>query len=579
MLEVKENVSLDPSRVTDPTIIDPNNYAADPDVCDRVKTKIIPLVQRTRTQRAGLEQFWQRMYMVWAVQNDVNTRLYSGMADQYLPSGNNAIETLIAHVKSEIYGMPGTPVAVKPNPLDPFAQITAPIVQMLMQRNFEQAEVQAMSDIWFRQAYLFGSSPSKVVWKTIKMIGAKPGITGLDPLTQTPVLGIVPNPVTIYEGPTFVPVNLLKWYIYPYNVQRLRDARMCFEDTKRSIEEFNAAGTPDESGETQWFNVPLALEQKPVTTSDITQTQGFLDARTSLFGLFDSQIYDEDLITTTEIYTLFDPKGDGQNKLCKITICGNVCLEIRQAPFIDPTPPYVVLKFKPIMEHFYGRSKIQNIESMNLAQNAAFNQGIDSNMFAGNPLTGINATTLQGRVEDFEITPMGIYLFNGEPQKQMTFYEIPNTFPANMQLVTNFQDMIDRTTQTPPILSGEVPSADNVTATATNAAAMGASVGVSEDAMAIKLALREYLRKAWKLTQQYLSTQASIALTHGPVINVDPSVLVGDCDWDFVTGSEAMNLINQQNAAMAQAQMMQQSQGGIKGAGISSQTLRWPRSE
>ncbi len=208
-LVIKENLSLDPNKVVDPSYIDPTNYASDEEVVKAVQASVLPKVAKTRAQRTGLEEFWQRMYMVWSAQNDNNTRLYTGMSDQYLPSANIALKTLIAHVKSQTFPT-AAPVAVIPAPMDPFAQIAAPIVQMLQQRNFEQADVVGSFRNWCWQAYAFGCSPAKVVWKTVQLVGYKPTIVGLD-ITGKPLVSMTPNPVTLFEGPTFSPVNLLRY--------------------------------------------------------------------------------------------------------------------------------------------------------------------------------------------------------------------------------------------------------------------------------------------------------------------------------------------------------------------------------
>lgn len=568
---IRENVSLDPAKAQEASsFIDPTNFASDDECVKRVKDKLLPLIAQVRAQRNGLEAFWQRMYKVWSAENDDSTRLYQGMSDVYLPSTNGLLKTLISHQKTQTFPT-DSPIAVKPSPIDLMANQMAPYVQVIQQHHFEQAKVVAEFRNWVWQAYAFGCSPVKNVWKTIQSIHYTPQIIGRDPLTGKPQVGMASVPLTLFEGPTFVPVNLLRWYVYPFNVQHIEDAEMVFEDIWRSIDDFKSAGMPDpNTGEPQWFNVDQALEAKPTANSEQLQTQGLLDNRTSLYGLFEQQIRDDNRIMTTEVWVKWDPDGSGMRKACKITLCGDFVLEIRQNPLIDQVPPYPEpLKFESTLEHFYGRSKIQNVEAMNLAQNAAFNQGIDANMFAGNPMTGVNALMLPGRAEDLEITPMGLYLFNDDPKKCMTFFDIPNTFAQNLQLVEALQTAMEKSMQATPQLQGEV-AAPSTTATSDSIANAGAMVAVGEDAIAIRSSLRAWLKMAWKRSQQFLSTQSTIKLGSMP-FTVDPEVLVGEYQFDFVTGQEAVAL-QQQQQMMAMQGLQAMQQGGMQGAAISANT-------
>ena len=80
----------------------PKNLALDPQIVERVKNELVPLVRRTRSERNGvLCERWLRYYRIWSVRHD--SQGYRGRTNTYFPVGRRWIEQWVTRLKRDLF--------------------------------------------------------------------------------------------------------------------------------------------------------------------------------------------------------------------------------------------------------------------------------------------------------------------------------------------------------------------------------------------------------------------------------------------------------------------------------------------
>lgn len=554
------HTGLDPLAGIDPRYVDPRNYADNATVLSRFK-KLRAIMEQVKIQRAGLEEDWVEAYLCHQQKNGMNTRLYRGLNDVYLPTIWSSVEATVEHLKEEIFPTDNA-FAIRPNPMDLVANYAAPVVGLMMQHYIEQAKIKEELDVMLRQGVLYGASPIECTWDVItttnyKRVLRKPATPGAQPY-----IDVEPQEVVLFEGPTFHFVDLFDFYAHPITERRPECWSLVFR-----LADVSPSQLLDMQERGIYINVDKALELATGAERESNQSEGFKQDRLAIFGLSGDSVNDRPL-TIHEVYVQFPLYADERKTVpCKITFLGDTVLEIRQNPFWNQRHRFLIWRDTDIQEHLYGRGRVQSGRWLQYAQNAVVNQGLDSNAFASNMMMGIDATAYQGEVDDIYIEPRMVFPFMGDPGKGLRFYAPPNTVGQSIQVSGALSGAIQDAMRTNPQMMGRFTSKER-TATQSALVAQGAATATGSGAGNVNTwIMKKWLREAYQLAQQFLGISSGVQrMSGGLPLNVDKTLLVGDMQFDWLLGGEARQF------QMAQAaQTAQLAEAGMRGAPFGGQ--------
>src|SRR5215813_7043528 len=190
----------------------PKNLALDPLIVERVKNELVPLVRRTRQERNGvLRERWLRYYRIWSVRHD--RQGYVGRSNTYFPVGRRWIEQWVTRLKRDLFPDQDW-FACRALREDFEARVPAKqALAAYWMRRHMRLRKHALP--WLRQLVMYGTSPVRNVWRAVEH-------------EQTVLRDVLdddgqPSGKTIEQvekvadflGPTFEPVDLFAFYVWP----------------------------------------------------------------------------------------------------------------------------------------------------------------------------------------------------------------------------------------------------------------------------------------------------------------------------------------------------------------------------
>jgi hypothetical protein len=581
------NVSIEPGRGIEPMLVDPMNYAEDQATAVRCRDNLLPLLSQVRMQRSQIEELWDRWYQVWAAKH--RYRLYEGRSDLYFPIARKIVEQHVAGIKMQTF--PATdsfqvvpndlemdPQSGQPIGMDPATQMMARNVSRLMEHDVEQAKVERWSDLFIRQGLIYGTSVAKCYWKTAettnyrlrkKMLGEGQGYTNM----------VQEEKIMLFEGPTFQVVNLLDWYIHPITCRDISEARMVFEDcmvdwnflssmseiTKEvELDEMTGLETEVEIEGPYSASVVKRIKEKAEKDKDtaggVSNSDANKDLRLQSYGVTVNQI--KETIQTSwkisEIWCKFDLYGDGREISCKVTVCGDEILEIRQNPFFHQMAPYLTWKIIDLLELFYGQGLVESIEHHQYALNAMLNQTLDAVVFQTNHIIVVNTSLLAQAPETLRIAPRAIWKTMANPNEVVSIIRPPDNSQSAFNTSNLIAGSMQDTAGMPPVMQGKMPGKET-TATEVNQVAAGAMGAQSALIRGLEAQVFSPMLHMWfMLEQQFRSSENMLRIAGMPPLIVDVNALTLDWRWKWLTGSQVPPMVQamqaQQKAVSASTQ-------------------------
>lgn len=565
-MKIFQHTSLNPGFSLQPGLIDPINYADDPQVQERVKKQVLGKKDQIEIQRQGLEATWQEYYKIWAMESGgVSTKPYEGsLFDIYLPDTYILTETEVDHLKNEIFPFTNN-IAVRPWLSNPVAPMMVFPVLELLQYDINQAHIRSNIDVVLRDSILYGWKAVKVAWQ-VETITDYARAYVQDPFGQQDPMsmfapaagssaGFNAREVVKFEGPTFHPVHNFSLYVHPFRESDPSKLTWIHENMNVGWDFLLSMQTEGifSGVERLLTNDGKAAEQDNTHRSDQN-----IDMQTQRVGMSEAQVGDEiDTFKLTEIWTKFDLYGQGQLVPTKITYSGKHILEVRQNPYNDQEPPYVFHRDGKVTESFYGRSRVRSVKALQYTANAVWNQGLDSNAFASANMVVIDVSRLRGRIEDIEISPLMVFQMNGDASESaVRFVAPPNTVQQNVVLGQTLSQQMRDAYRIPTAMQGK--TSEDATATEIATTTQAGLVGIGGTATNFEEDLMSrWLTKAYKREQQFRGIDSE-PRAGMPIVPAE--ALVPDYMLQFLSGKAA-----QQYMQEVQAQM-QSAEAGMKGA-------------
>jgi hypothetical protein len=568
----------------------PTNLALDPEIADRVKNELVPLVRRTRQERNGvLRERWLRYYRIWSVRHDMQG--YRGRTNTYFPLGRRWIEQWVTRLKRDLFPDQDW-FACRALREDFEARVPAKVaLQKYWMRRHMRLRKHALP--WLRQLVTYGTSPVRNVWRCIEH-------------EQTVLRDVLdddgsPSGRTVEEvekvadflGPTFEPVDLFAFYVWPVTAAGLEDATLAFEDrcVPRS-RVYALADKPLDPSNPKAGNVyegvsavvDLYDQAMANRTGGGTRNPEKYDALAQrLADKGFTAPLDQNVpaalrpLDLTECMWTVDLEDDDPAPYLVTLGADEIPLRVQRRPFFHGGSQWLVGRFVQVAEEFYGRGLCELFDYMQYFVNDLGNQSGDAFVWSTNPIAVVDIGAVQDPTS-LRMAPGAKWLAN--PAGVQFTTPPQGAAQAGFEAVSNYVGLADTlVAPTParpmaPQQQGPQDSAGLAAQLADSAVDLRAIVENLEDEVMVPLLERNDI-----LTQQCLDRDIilkvagadGMELVEHPITVAD---LVGEYEWEWLGTTNALNQqVRAQQMVQGIALLTQVPQDQLATQGV---TVDWP---
>jgi len=570
----------------------PKNLALDPLIVERVKNELVPLVRRTRQERNGvLRERWLRYYRIWSVRHD--RQGYVGRSNTYFPVGRRWIEQWVTRLKRDLFPDQDW-FACRALREDFEARV--PAKQALMaywMRRHMRLRKHALP--WLRQLVMYGTSPVRNVWRAVEH----------DQTVLRDVLNDDGEPsgktieqvekVADFLGPTFEPVDLFAFYVWPPTAAGLEDCTVVFEDrcVPRS-RVYALANKPLDPSNPKGGNVYEGVDELVALYDQAMQnrTGGQAGRNPEKFDALAIRLADKGFtapldfnvpamlrpLDLTECMWTVDLEDDEPARYLVTLGADEVPLRVQRRPFWHGGTQWLVGRFQQIPEEFYGRGLCELFDYLQYFVNDLGNQSGDAFVWSTNPIAVVDIGAVQDPTSlrmapgaKWLANPAGVQ-FTTPPQGAATA-----GFTA-VQGYVGLADTLVAPTPARPMAPGQQTGAQDSAGLAAqladSAVDIRAVIESLEDEVMVPL-----LERSDILTQQCLDRDIilkvagkdGMELVEHPITVAD---LVGEYEWEWLGTTTAQNQqVRAQQMIQGVALMSQIPPDQLAAQGV---TIDWP---
>src|SRR5499427_4857143 len=578
-----DSTPLSPARGEPPV-----NLALDPEIKQRIKQELCPLITLTRNERMVLRDRWLRYYRIWSLRHDVQG--YRGRTNTYFPIGRRWIEQWVTRLKRDLF--PDNDwFACRALAEDFEKRVPAKVaLQKYWMRRYMRLRRHALP--FLRQLVMYGTSPVRNVWRCIEH--EQPALQDVldDDGAPTGRTKQVIETVADFLGPTFEPVDLFAFYVWPVTAGSVDDATLAFEDrcvTRAHVNEL--ANRPLNPGDRKSTNIYenvdelLALYDEAVGSRGSSQSGGrkydALAIRLADKGF--TAPLDQNLpsglrpLDVTECSWVADLEGNGPERYLVTLGADTVPLRVQKRPFFHGGTQWLCGKFVEIAEEFYGRGLPEIFDYIQYFVNDLGNQSSDAFVWATNPIAVVDIGAVQDPTS-LRMTPGAKWLANPAGVQFTTPPQGAAT--AGFTAVQGYVGLADSlVAPTPARPMGTQPAAPGDSAglaaqLADSAVDLRAVIENLEDDVMVPL-----LERSDILTQQCLDRDIilkvagkdGLELVEHPITVAD---LVGEYEWEWLGTTSALNQqVRAQQMVQGIALMSQIPPDQLAAQGV---TVDWP---
>ena len=538
----------------------PVNLAADPEIQARIRRELCPLVTRTRDERMVLRDRWLRYYRIWSLRHDVQG--YRGRTNTYFPIGRRWIEQWVTRLKRDLF--PDNDwFACRALAEDFEKRVPAKVaLQKYWMRRYMRLRRHALP--FLRQLVMYGTSPVRNVWRCIEH--EQPALQDVldDDGAPTGKTKQVVDKVADFLGPTFEPVDLFAFYVWPVTASSVDAATLAFEDrcvTRAHVTEL--ANRPLDPGNrkstTVYENLPELLElYEQAMGSRGSSYSGGRKYDALAIRLADKGFtapLDQNLpaalrpLDITECSWVADLEGNGAERYLVTLGADTVPLRVQRRPFFHGGSQWLCGKFVEIAEEFYGRGLPEIFDYIQYFVNDLGNQSSDAFVWSTNPIAVVDIGAVQDPTS-LRMTPGAKWLAN--PAGVQFTTPPQGAAQAGFEAVQGYLGIGDNLvapTPARPIVPGQPPAGGGGAGGASGLAAQLADSAVDIRAVIENLeddVMVPLLERSDILAQQCLDRdiilkvagQDGVELLEHPVTVAD---LVGEYEWEWLGTTSALN--------------------------------------
>src|SRR5215470_1361496 len=569
----------------------PKNLALDPDIVARVRHELVPLVRRTRQERNGvLRERWLRYYRIWSVRHDQQG--YRGRTNTYFPLGRRWIEQWVTRLKRDLFPDQDW-FACRALREDFEARVPAKVaLQKYWMRRHMRLRKHALP--WLRQLVTYGTSPVRNVWRAVEH--EQTVIRDVLDDDGTPSGRTVEQveKVADFLGPTFEPVDLFAFYVWPPTAAGLEDATLAFEDrcVPRSrvyalAERPLDPSKPDNGNVYEGVGTLVDLYDSAIAnrTGGGTRNPEKYDALAQrLADKGFTAPLDQNLpaalrpLDLTECMWTVDLEDDEPARYLVTLGADELPLRVQRRPFFHGGTQWLCGRFVQVAEEFYGRGLCELFDYMQYFVNDLGNQSGDAFIWSTNPIAVVDIGAVQDPTS-LRMAPGAKWLAN--PAGVQFTTPPQGAAQAGFEAVSNYVGLADTlvapTPARPMAPAQQAPAQDSAglaAQLADSAVDIRAVIEDLEDDVMVPL-----LERSDILTQQCLDRDIilkvagadGLELVEHPITVAD---LVGEYEWEWLGTTNALNQqVRAQQMVQGIALLTQVPQDQLGAQGV---TIDWP---
>src|SRR5262252_8918528 len=568
----------------------PVNLALDPEIKQRIRQELCPLVTLTRNERMVLRERWLRYYRIWSVRHDQQG--YRGRTNTYFPVGRRWVEQWVTRIKRDLFPDQDW-FACRALREDFEARIPAKVaLQKYWMRRFMRLRKHALP--WLRQLVMYGTSPVRNVWRVVEH-------------EQTVLHDVLaddgsPSGKTIEEvekvadflGPTFEPVDLFAFYVWPATADGVDSATLVFEDRCVPRSRVYALGNrpldprdPKASGNvyenvdelTALYDAALADRggggRNPDKYSALSQRLADKGFTAPLDDNVPAALRPLDI---TECMWTVDLEGDEPARYLVTLGADAIPLRVQRRPFFHGGTSWLVGRFVQLPEEFYGRGLCELFDYMQYFVNDLGNQSGDAFVWSTNPIAVVDVGAVQDPTS-LRMAPGAKWLAN--PAGVQFTTPPQGAAQAGFEAVSNYVGMADTLVAPTPARpvgtvaqQGPPDSAGLAAQLADSAVDLRAIVESLEDDVMVPLLERSDILSQQCLDRDIILKVAGadgMELVEHPITVAD---LVGEYEWEWLGTTTALNQqVRAQQMVQGIALLTQVPQDQLAAQGV---TVDWP---
>src|SRR5215468_3629990 len=547
----RDDIELSPARGGPPV-----NLALDPEIQARIRQELCPLVNLVRNERMVLRDRWLRYYRIWSLRHDVQG--YRGRTNTYFPVGRRWIEQWVTRLKRDLF--PDNEwFACRALREDFEKRVPAKVaLQKYWMRRFMRVRRHSLP--FLRQLVMYGTSPVRNVWRSIDHM--QPVLQDVLDDEGAPTGKTIEQveKVADFLGPTFEPVDLFAFYVWPVTAAGVDDATLAYEDrcVARAHVQALAAKPLDPANPKKsthvYENVDelLDLYDKAIASRGSSSSGRKYDALA--IRLADKGFtapLDQNLpaalrpLDLTECSWMADLEGDGAERYLVTLGADSIPLRVQRRPFFHGGTQWLVGKFVEVAEEFYGRGLPEVFDYIQYFVNDLGNQSGDAFVWATNPIAVVDIGAVQDPTS-LRMTPGAKWLAN--PAGVQFTTPPQGAAQAGFTAVQGYVGLADTLVAPTPAR----PMAPNQQTGAQDSAGLAAQLADSAvDLRAVIESLEDevmvpLLERSDILTQQCLDRDIilkvagrdGLELVEHPITVAD---LVGEYEWEWLGTTTAQN--------------------------------------
>jgi len=535
----------------------PENLARDPEIQARIRDELLPLIRRTRDDRSLLRDRWLRYYRIWSLRHDYGQG-YKGRTNTYFPIGRRWIEQWVTRIKRDLF--PDNDwFACRALRKDFESRVPAKVaLQKYWMRRYMRLRRHSLP--FLRQLVTYGTSPVRNVWRVLEH--EQPALRDILDDDGSPSGDTIETieKVADFLGPTFEPVDLFAFYVWPVTSASVDTASLVFED--RCVQRAHIqrlAATPLDSSNPKNGNVYENLDELLELYESAGQSRGSSYAGGLKYDALSIRLADKGFtapldqnlpmnlrpLDITECSWLADLEGEGAMRYLVTLGADTVPLRVQRRPFWHGGPQWLCGRFVEVTEEFYGRGLPEIFDYIQYFVNDLGNQSGDAFVWSTNPIAIVDIGAVQDPTS-LRMTPGAKWLAN--PAGVQFTTPPQGAAQAGLEAVQGFVSIGDNMvapTPARPIVpnqpAGPQDSAGLAAQLADSAVDLRAVVENLEDEVMVPLLERSDILSQQCLDRDIILKVAGedgIELMEHPITVAD---LVGEYEWEWLGTTSALN--------------------------------------
>jgi hypothetical protein len=539
------------SRIVNP------NLATDTKLRAKVESELLPLVKRVRTDRKQMRETWLRYYWLWACVRD--QQAYSGRSQTFIGTTRKIIENWTRRIVRDLFPSSTDGWFANKAMRRAFESREATIHTLFQYFFTKHTQLRRQATPWVRQGVTLGTSPVKVVWRheerEIEMLRDVFDEEG----NPTGNWKRVVERVTDFVGPTFRPVDLHAFFVYPVTVQDVNDAEAAWEELLVPRERVRQLAKtpvhPDDDDQGMMFeNVEELLELVSTTGSSGKARDKFDAEARRLSDKGFTHRLDMRLpaalrpIDYTELTWKRDLLGTGKPQRWLIGIgADQVPVRIQQVPFWHGRAHWLAMKFLEVQNEFYGHGLPELIDRLNYTLIDVADQATDALVWCMNPITVVDMFAVQDPTS-LRMRPGAKWLAQIAGVK---FIEPPKeTAAVGFQAVSQYRSLMHELADIVP-LQGGIPKSRGRAKESTSGMQLAiteAQIDVKEVVESVEVSVMvPFLRMTHSLAQQFMPDKLilQVAGADGASMvekQITPQDVIGDFEFEWLGSVQSTNL-------------------------------------